>query len=275
MDRGKTYIVVLWDGSEQAENAYRHAQFMRKKIEYPVLLVRIVKEKGLFESKASYDMEVERERELLKSAAEELGRKYGIVPDCIVKQGAFKNCMKEVLNEYSCSIIISPETYSIPKGEEVAIAREYSKYGDTDVAVLVTNKAPQTKHSSIEIVIPMEHEAEFKDVIDCVIAFSRKYECNFNFVKPVLSDAQPKRELLSNIYFTKQVLEANNIVYGIKSATGSDNFVDEIFSFAGSIEADYILTTSINYGLIRKNPKYGEVPIIWINPHKRLLQNFN
>ena len=40
----------------------------------------------------------------------------------------------------------------------------------------------------------MEHEAEFKDVIDCVIAFSRKYECNFNFVKPVLSDAQPKRE---------------------------------------------------------------------------------
>ena len=86
---------------------------------------------------------------------------------------------------------------------------------------------------------------------------------------------QPKRELLSNIYFTKQVLEANNIVYGIKSATGSDNFVDEIFSFAGSIEADYILTTSINYGLIRKNPKYGEVPIIWINPHKRLLQNFN
>jgi hypothetical protein len=248
---------------------------MRRRSESPILLVRVVKKRKFLESKLDFESEVAVETEKIKSVSEELSAKYGVLPEHLVKPGDFKSCIKEVLEEYRCSIIVSPEVYSIHKGLTVNIVREFSSYGDIEVPMLVANNAPRNNHVSIEVVVPMEYEPEFKDAIEWVISLSRRYGCNFNFIKPVLSDAQPKKELINNIYFTKQVLDDNNIVYGIKAASKEANFIDEIFSFASSIEADYILTTSLNYGLLHRNPKYAEMPFIWINPHKRRYRSFN
>jgi Universal stress protein family. len=275
MDKRKAYIVILWDGSEQSENAFRHALLMRRKSEYSVLLVRVVKKRKFLESKLEFEAEVVSETERLKVVAEELGSKYGILPEFLIKLGDFKSCIKEVLEDYSCSIIVSPEEYSIHKGLTVNIVREFSSYGDIEVPMLVANHAPKSNNASIEVVVPMEYEPEFKDLIEWVISLSRRYGCNFNFIKPVLSDAQPKKELINNLYFTKQVLDDNHIVYGIKTASKEANFVDEIYSFGSSIDADYLLTTSLNYGLFRRNPKYADVPFIWVNPQKRRYRSFN
>lgn len=275
MDKGKACIVVLWDGSEQSENAFNHALLMRRRSESPILLVRVIKKRKFLESKLDFESEVAVETEKIKSVSEELSAKYGVLPEHLVKPGDFKSCIKEVLEEYSCSIIVSPEVYSIHKGLTVNVVREFSSYGDIEVPMLVANNAPRNNHVSIEVVVPMEYEPEFKDAIEWVISLSRRYGCNFNFIKPVLSDAQPKKELINNIYFTKQVLDDNKIVYGIKAASKEANFIDEIFSFASSIEADYILTTSLNHGLLHRNPKYAEMPFIWINPRKRRYRSFN
>lgn len=275
MDKEKTYIVVLWDGSEQSGNAYKHALLMGKKSEYSILLVRVIKKRKFLESKLDFESGMVKEMEILKSAAEELSGKYGVLPEYLLKPGDFKSCIKEVLEDYSCSIIVSPEENSIHKGLTVNIVREFSSYGDIEVPILVANTPPRNIHASVEVVVPMEHEPEFKDAIEWVVTLSRRYGCNFNFIKPVLSDTQPKKELINNIYFTKQVLDDSNIVYGIKTASKDVNFVEEIYSFAGSIEADYILTTSLNYGLFHRNPKYAEIPFIWINPHRRRYRSFN
>lgn len=271
----KAYIVVLWDGSEQSEFAFRHALLMRKKSEYSLLLVRVARKKNFLESKQSFESEVLAEKDATQRAAEALNSKFGVMPEFVVKEGDLKSCIKEVLTENSCSIIVSPEVYSIHKGLTVNIVKELSNYGDIEVPMLIANNAPKKVQDSIEVVVPMEYDPEFKDVIEWVISLSRNYGCNFDFIKPVLTGAQPKKELINNIYFTRQVLDDNNIVYGIKTASKEASFINDIYSFSGSIEANYILTTSLNYGKLRKHAMYDEFPIIWINPRKRRYRSFN
>lgn len=275
MDTTKMHIVVLWDGSLQSENAFRHAQRLASKSGFPVLLVRVVKKRRFLESKSEFELEVAKEKELMHTVVEELSRKYGLLPEFIIKLGDFKSCIKEVLDDFSCSIIVSPEVSSIHKGLKVNIVREFSNYGAISVPMLIANTPPLNVHDSIEVVVPVDYDSEFKDVIEWIIALSRRYGGNANFIKPVLSEAQPKQEMLNNIYFTKQMLDDNGIVYGFKTASQSEDFVDELYSFASSIDADYILTTSPNYGLMKKHSKYDDFPFVWINPRKRMYRNFN
>lgn len=271
----KAYIAVLWDGSEQSEIAFRHALLMRKKSEYALLLVRVVRKKGILESRPSFEAEVVAENGIVKQAAEALSGRYGVLTEHVVKVGDLKSCIREVLNEYTCSIIVAPEESAIHKGALVNIIKELSSYGDIEVPMLIASSAPTKVQDSIEVVVPMEHDPEFKDVIEWVIALSRSYGCNFDFIKPVLTDAQPKKELINNIYFTRQVLDDNGIVYGIKTASKEASFIDDIYSFAASIEANYILTTSLNHGKLRRHARYGEFPIIYVNPRKRRYRSFN
>ncbi len=275
MDTKKIYIVVLWDGSAQSENAFRHALLMVTKSSYTILLLRVMKKRRLFESKLTFGTEVVNEREVMNATALELQDRYGVLPEYAIKMGNFKKSIREILTDFECSVIISPEENSIHKGIAVNIIKEFSNYGAINVPILIANNAPKSKHTIIEIVIPIEYQPEFKDAIDWVVFLARKYSCNINFIKPMLSDGEPKKALLNNIYFTKQVLDDNDIVYGIKTASKLNNFVDEIYNFANNIEADYILSTSLNYNLFRKNSMYNDVPFIWINPRKRIYRNFN
>jgi|GEM_PF-6302527 len=275
MNTKKTYIVVLWDGSEQSENAFRHALLLESKSKYAILLVRVMKKRRFLESRLSFDSEVNKEKEVMKSVAEELRCKYGMLPEYAIKLGNFKSCVREILKDFECSVIISPEYNSIHKGLRVNILKEFSNYGAIELPIVIASKPPRLNHEAIEVVVPMEYEPEFKDTIEWVIFLSRKYGCNIDFIKPVLSDNQPQKELINNIYFTKQVLDDNDIVYGIKTANKLKNFVDDIYDFADSIEANYILSTSLNYTLFKKSNKYDDVPFIWINPRKRRYANFN
>jgi len=275
MDTRKIYIVVLWDGSEQSENAFRHALRMEAKSKYTILLVRVMKKRKFLESRLAFESDVVKENQVMKSVTEELRCKYGLLPEYAIKLGNFKSCVREVLKDFRCSVIISPESNSIHKGLSVNIVKEFSNYGEIDIPIVIANNAPRNQHSSIEVVVPMEYEPEFKDSIDWVIFMSRKYGCNINFIKPILNEGQPKKELLNNIYFTKQVLDDNDIVYGIKTANKLKDFVDDIYDFANTIEANYILSTSLNYNLFRKNTMYENTPFIWINPRKRIYRNFN
>ncbi|WP_320054728.1 universal stress protein [uncultured Acetobacteroides sp.] len=275
MDAKKTYIVVLWDGSEQAENAFRHALRMDKRTAFAVLIMWMVRKRKFLESKAEFDAGVASEQEALRQVAERLNGQYGLLPEYVVKSGDVRSCIAEVLEEYSCSIIVSPEEYSFPKGVVVNVVKEFSSSSDIEVPLLVANNAPRHDNASIEVVVPLEYDPEFKDAVEGIVSLSRTYGCNFNFMKPILSDGQLKKELVSNIYFAKQVLDDNHIVYGIKSASKETDFIEEVYDFASSIEANYILSMSLNYGLYRKNPKYANAPFIWVNPHKRRYRSFN
>lgn len=275
MNNTNGYILVLWDNSNEAHNSFRHALVLAEKSKFGIVIARILKRKGIFESRQAFDKEVEEEQVKLKAAAKELEREHGVIPETIIRLGNFKSAIKQIINEIHCTLIISPEHTTIHDGLRVNILNEFSHYGEINIPIIVANSAPKKDYNSLEVIVPMEYQPEFKDTIDWVILFSRKYRCNFDFLKPILSDAQPKKELISNIYFTKQVLDDNDIIYGIKTANKIKNFVDDIYDFAQNIEANYIMSTTINYHTYRKNPLFSEIPFICINPQKRKYRNFN
>lgn len=275
MNSNNGYILVLWDHSDEAVTSFQHALLLAEKSKFEILIARILKKRKLFESRETFEKEVVEERECLNRKALELEAKFGLLPKTTIALGNFKSAVKKLLDEHQCSLIVCPEHISIHKGLTVNILNEFSSYGEIDIPIIIANNPPRQEHETLEVIVPMEYHPEFKDTIDWVILFSRKYHCNFDFVKPILTDAQPKKELINNIYFTKQVLDDNNIVYGIKTASKMKSFIDDIYDFASKIEANYIMSTTLNYHDYRKNPMFAEMPFICINPRKRKYRGFN
>lgn len=268
-------ILVLWDNTEETLNSFKHAYQLAKYSNFGILLLRILKKRKLFESKETFNKEVSEEEALLKESAQNLTNSYSVNLQTIIKIGDLKSAVKETLEEHKCLLIVTPESISQNKGVKVNVLQEFSSYGEVDIPIIVANKPPREDFTSLEVIVPMEHEPEFKDTIDWIIQFSRIFRCNFDFLKPVLTEAQPQRELISNIYFTKQMLEDNNIVYGIKTANKQNSFVDDIYEFANSIQANYIMSTTTNYAVYKRNEHFMHYPFICINPRKRMYRNFN
>lgn len=275
MDSPKSCIAVLWDDDLQSENALKHALKLADKSSSDIVFLKVIKKKSFFESADKFNALVEAETGSIRKKVEELNKKYSTSITLSILQGNLQTCVNEFIEKNNCSLIVSPEFVTLNKGVKANTIKEFSKYGAIEVPIMIATNEPQSEFASIEVVVPMEFTSEFKDTIEWVISFYRKYGCNFDFVKPALSPSIPKQDLINNIYFTKQVLDANNVIYGIKTASKEHIFVDDIYEFAENIQANYILSTTLNYAEFRKSAKFQSIPYICINPKKRKYANFN
>jgi hypothetical protein len=66
-------------------------------------------------------------------------------------------------------------------------------------------------------------------------------------IKPYITDTFMKKDMGNNIYFTKKMLDKQNIVYGIKTAKKKQSFKSEIFRFTELIDADLIVMMAKQY----------------------------
>ena len=275
MNYPKSCIAVLWDDDLQSENALLHAIRLAEKSSFSIVLLRVIKKRRFLESIRSFESFVESETLVLKQKVELLSEKHSTPIGMHMLKGNIKRCIKDFLESSRCALIVSPEHVVLNKGIKVNVLKEFSKYGAIEIPIMIATTAPRTEFSTIEVVVPMEYQSEFKDTIEWVIHFSRKYGCNFDFVRPVVSATLPQKDLMNNIYFTKQVLDANEVVYGIKTANKENNFIDDVYDFADDINANYILSTTLSYSAYRKNERFQQYPFICVNPQKRRYATFN
>ncbi|NOZ45192.1 MAG: universal stress protein [Chlorobi bacterium] len=271
METDKSVILVPWDFSESSEYSMLHAVQLAKVVNNDLMLVHFKAGGGLFGNKAKIIIEKEELENKLLTKAEDINDVYNIRPLTLVKEGSINKAVKEITEQYDINLIVMGQNYVVNKTK--TSAKEFLKIlENVNVPVIINNSPPSHTHYT-EIVVPVDHDKKFKESIHWIIYLSKYYKCNINIIKPHITDDLKKKYLSNNIFFTKKMLDAKNIVYGIKTAKNKDNFKLEIFNFAKIIDADLILVMSDKYNQYMSDKKHtvdNFIPVMVINPRADL-----
>ncbi|MBN2518873.1 MAG: universal stress protein [Bacteroidales bacterium] len=280
MEKEKEIILVPFDFKINSENSLLHAVQLATKANNGILIAHII-HKGLF-SKPLSDDEKDEVIKKLKKIAEEIENKYKIKPEVTIKEGNFVKSIKDLLLESNINLVIMGQFYEIGKTKidapDIVNFFRNSRI-KKNAPVIITQLAPQHNHY-VEIVVPINYQKEFKETLRWVMHLSKYYKCNINFIKPFYTDPEKKRLMANNMYFTKKMLDNNNIVYGIKTAKKFKNYGEEILRFASDIDADLIVVMADKYReLLHENKakdghETNTIPIMCIKPMPKKFQGF-
>lgn len=277
MEEKQKVILVPWDFSTSAELAFQHAIQLAQAASNDILLFHIVAP-NIFENKKVRQKKVDVARHRLKEEADRLYQKYGTRPDTLASAGSLKKAIIEILSGGLINLIVVYKTYAIKPKKAIESSKFLRGIKNAIIPFLVVEKAPTHSHY-IEIVVPLDHDRKYKETVHWIIHLSKYYKCNINLIKPFLTEETKKRNMASNIFFTKKMLDGNKIVYGIKTAKKNKNFTGEIYRFAQNIDADLILIMSDKYDKYVRTTEAKEVdvhvPIMCINPRIRKYQSFS
>lgn len=276
----KKLILILWDFTKGSEIALQHAIQLGKVGNDELMLLHLIPRGGLLGSLLSSSTSPETLNELnhrLQAVAGSVQAKHGFTPHTMVIEGSPKKELANLVETQNINLIVSHHTYSI-NGKDYRSSdwlRELV-FKDITLPIIIVNKAPAHDHY-IEIAIPIYQEQAFKEAVQWIINLSRYYHCNVNFIKPFVTEDLKKKQLASNVYFTKKMLDGAGIIYGMKTAKKNIKFEDEIFRFADLIDADLIMVMSDKYGQLINESREKELhlPVMCVNTRIKKYQSFN
>jgi hypothetical protein len=274
--------MVPWEFSPKNEVAFQHALQLAKAADNDILMIHIEPPKKMFESATKREARLQEAEEKLAKIASEHSEKHNITIKYGIEEGKLEKVFSNVIVSHEPNLIVT-HPHMGGKNNESDITSLIKTTKKNSIPFILTENEPAHDHY-IEVVIPIDYDKKFKETVRWVMNMSKYYKCNLNFIKPYYEDQEKKRLMANNIYFTKKMLDANEIIYGIKTAKKNKNFSDEIFSFGNKIDADLIVFMSNSYKRYvlnsNKDDKYKfedkmKIPIMCINPMARKYQGFN
>ncbi|MBN2518874.1 MAG: universal stress protein [Bacteroidales bacterium] len=273
MDQNKNSIIVPYDFSEKADISLEHAVQLARTIDNDVYLVSFNDDGGMFSNKLKIQKQEEEIFNEFKKISDNFTKKYNFPVKHLVVTGKIKGIIKNVLEEKKADLLVTGVNYKVQKSCTNAI--DFLGYlKEVNVPIIVTKRPPI--HSAYrEIVVPVEYDKKYKEELKWVIYLAKFFQCNVNFIRPFITDPVKKKYIDNNIFFTKKMLDSNNIVYGIKQASQSVNFKDAIFEFANGIDADLLIIMSHKFKdyICDKSNNVIEserIPVMTINPRADL-----
>lgn len=275
MGNNKNFVLVLWDFSEASNNALLHAIQLAKVAKNELLLLNIIPSEGFFKNNELIEEKIDDALTKLNAISDEIKREHQVNPFLTVREGSVSQIVREVTIENRVNLILAGTSVNWGKKPLESIALLMKSLKNISIPFVVTNFPPLHSHY-IEIVVPLDHDKKYKETLHWMIYLSKLYKCNINLIKPSVNDEGKKKQMANNIFFTKKMLDANNIVYGIKTAKKKNDFNDELFRFANDIEADLILIMADKYAKYSEHNIDGKdrVPLMCINPRTRKFQSF-
>lgn len=268
----KNVILVLWDYTENSEVALQHGVQLAKEVNNYIMLLRIIEAPGLFAGKAKKEKLIAEEKEKLKEIGQRVMEEHGTNPYIAVDFSTTSKVSKLAL-EAKANLVITGVNYQLNEKINYKPQDIVKKLKGLDVPFIIAKERPAHNYYK-EIVVPLDPDKKYKETLHWVIYLSKYYNCNINIIKPYLEDDVKKKEMVSNIYFTKRTLDKKNIVYGIKTAKKKKKFQDEVFRFASMIDSDLIVMMINKYQrFIAENPDYDQnIPIMVINRNNKIIK---
>lgn len=280
MDTGKKVVLVPWDFTSGCEIALKHAVQLASVAGNEIMLLHIIPKSwwsSYFGKKALQPEEIETIKRKLEEIAEKLSGECGCTPISMVLEGDPVNITKELIGTANINLIVTHKYYTF-NNKKLDTTEIFRKLSLKNISVpIIIAEAPPIHSHYIEIVVPLDYDKKYKESLHWIIYLSKYYKCNINLIKPYISDEGKKKNMASNIYFTKKMLDGNKIVYGIKTAKRQNTFRDEIFKFANNIDADLIVIMADKYKSLvgeTKSKTPSRVPVMIITPRTRKLQGF-
>ena len=297
-------ILVPWDFSEESEKALAHAYQLAQMVGDNVMLVHFIRRPSLLigagareklhrqemEAQEKLKKEVDRLSRLFEAKREELRQSLEqeeyqdrkvqnvtILPYVLI----YRNITKSLAALYSSmgvNLVVTTANYRLPNKKQLnmlAVLRKVKSGRLTTVPFILVKQLPTHRYYT-DVVLPLDFNKNFKESIRWVAYLSSYYHCNVNIIKAPARNAETKQGIASNTYFTKKILDASNVVYGIKNADRNKEFRFEVENFVKEIDADLVLVMTDRIDRLFPNGEITiDVPVMLINPLAKLKQSFN
>ena len=264
MEKLERPIIVPWDFSSVAENAFQHAVNISKALNRDILLLHIVAEEKDIVSKKSE----------LVASSEKLGKEYGKKPHAEVVYGSIFKAIGDRAKELKAEMIIMG-THGMKGAQKL--------FGSKALKVVVSSRIPffvvqdkPVKAKIDTILMPSYFKRENKEKANWIYYLARNFNAKFIILKSKAKDKGFKRKVLSNIKYIESFLKGHDVEYEIVTSPGKQKFKKEIVEFAKEHQADLILIMAtrdirwVDYLLgapeqyILANPE--NIPIMCMNP---------
>ena len=193
----------------------------------------------------------------------------------------YRNITKSLTALYASmgvNLVVTTANYRLPNKKQLnmlAVLRKVKSGRLTTVPFILVKQLPTHRYYT-DVVLPLDFNKNFKESIRWVAYLSSYYHCNVNIIKAPAKNAETKQGIASNTYFTKKILDASNVVYGIKNADRNKEFRFEVENFVKEIDADLVLVMTDRIDRLFPNGEITiDVPVMLINPLAKLKQSFN
>ncbi len=264
MEQSERPIIVPWDFTHVAENAFQHAVNISRSLHREILLLHIVADKKDIASKESK----------LKLECEKLGNETGKKPGAKVVAGSIFHEIGETAKAVKAEMIVMG-THGMKGAQKLFGSKALKVVVSSRIPFLVVQGKP-VKDRIETILMPIDFRSEHKEKSRWIQYLAGNFGARFIILKRKVTDRGFKRRTLSNIKFIETYLKGNDVPYQIETASGKTSFKKEIVEFAKTHEADMILvmaTRNINWvdymlgapeQYLLANPE--NLPVMCLNP---------
>ncbi|TFH22175.1 MAG: universal stress protein [Bacteroidia bacterium] len=229
MEKLERPIIVPWDFSQVAENAFQHAVNISKALNREILLLHIVADSKDADGKKGE----------MVASSEKLGKEFGKTPHCKVVAGSIFHAIGETAKELKAEMIIMG-THGMKGAQKLFGSRALKVVVSSRIPFLVVQDKP-TKEKIETILLPIDFKSENKEKANWIYYLARNFGAKFIILKSKARDKGFKRKTLSNIKYVETFLKGHDIEYEIVTTSGKQKFKYEIVSFAKEHKADLIL----------------------------------
>lgn len=229
MEKAERPIIVPWDFTPVAENAFLYALDFSKTLKNEILLLHIV----------SDEKDIAAKETALNEAVAALLKTHGVKAHFIVKTGSIFTTIDEVAAEYKAEMIIMG-THGMKGAQKL--------FGSRAVKVVVSSRTPflivqdkPGKEKVKNILLPIDFKKENKEKANWIYQISTKFDAKVTIFKSHPKDIGFKKKLLSNMRFIESFLKNHEVDYSIVGSKGKKKFKEEVVDYAKENSFDMIL----------------------------------
>ncbi|MEX0988631.1 MAG: universal stress protein [Bacteroidales bacterium] len=267
MEKVDKPIIVPWDFTQVAQNAYLHALNFSKTLGSGIALLHIVHD----------EKDIPEKEKSLEETAENLSKEFGTRPHCIVKEGSIFHTIGEVATTYNAEMIIMG-THGIKGAQKLFGSRAVKVVVSSRIPFLIVQDKP-VKDKLESILLPIDFKKENKEKANWIFHLSTRFESKVTIFKSHPRDKGFKRKLLSNMKYIENFLKTRDIDYDIVACEGKKSFKVEVVNYARDNNFDMILIMAtrdiklVDY-LFGAPEQYiianeHNLPVMCINPRPR------
>lgn len=257
-------VIVPWDFTAVAENAYAHAVNISRMISREIILLHIVEQ----------EQDIEPSLGKLQAKAKELTIASGITTVPLIKSGNIFDTIREVAHEYKAEMVVMG-THGRKGFQKITGSWALKVVASSKVPFVVIQDKPQTDHIN-KILFPIDFRSATKEKVNWIYYLYKHFDSSFILFKRKASDRGFKRKIASNLHYTETFLKNNDIFYEIHTAAGKKSFEKETVEYAKAAGVDMILalvTRDIGFFdyLIAAKEQYiianpEGIPVMCLNP---------
>ena len=270
METKKNKILVPYDFTEVADNAVKHAVRFCAVLKADLCLLNIVKKDTL----------IAEQETKLTDAGKRIGKKHGIEPITIVRDGTIFKTINQVVADTDISLVVMG-THGMKGLQKLTGSWALKVIVGSKIPYLVIQNPPNYE-DSLKIVYSVDYKTENKEKLKWVEFLSKVFKVKTYLFTSTSKDGVVDSRTKANLVFNKKFLEDKGVEYELSMAEGKVSFQQETISFAQKIEAnmilvmttrdiafhDYVLGVYEQYVIANSS----SIPVLVINPRTDLMR---